>query len=535
QGVKNPSVEWGDYDNDGDLDLLYCGEGLNNAAATYLYDNLGNNAFALSSATLPDVKFGSVDWGDYDNDGDLDILICGQDGSNNRITRVYKNDGNQTFNLISANLTGIERGEAQWVDYNSDGRLDIFLIGQDGPNSTDRTSALYTNDGNGNFVLETSLSGFIPDLNGGITGFARVQWADIVLESPGTNRTLEAIVTGESNSGPIFRIYQLTGATVNNTRSNAPQGLTATQSGTSVNLTWHAPNNINPFILSGQGYNLSIGTTPTNTVIKPGQADLITGFSRTTFEGSVRDTSWTLTNLIPGQTYYWRVQAIDQNQEGGNWSTTNSFTYVNPTATTSAFADSTSTDIGGIIELKFAAMDFGDFDQDGDMDMIVCGEEETFATPRTLYYSYDTGSGRFLPNDVGQSPFPQIDEGDIAVGDLDLDGSLDVVLGGLEGGTSVLEYFLNDQSGNFFNTPSLSGSFTEGIERGSIDLADFDNDGDLDVLITGSFSPSQATRIYLNQIVETGTLSFTDFSPAVGLDDLVNVFNSSDAEFGDFD
>ena len=46
-------------------------------------------------------------WGDYDNDGDLDILLTGLDASNNFVAQIYRNDGGGTFNDISAGLTGV--------------------------------------------------------------------------------------------------------------------------------------------------------------------------------------------------------------------------------------------------------------------------------------------------------------------------------------------------------------------------------------------------------------------------------------------
>ena len=68
------SVAWGDYDNDGDLDVLLTGP--SGGVASRVYRNNGGT-FSDIGAGLPGVSISSVAWGDYDNDGDLDILLTG--------------------------------------------------------------------------------------------------------------------------------------------------------------------------------------------------------------------------------------------------------------------------------------------------------------------------------------------------------------------------------------------------------------------------------------------------------------------------
>jgi len=52
-------------------------------------------------------------WGDYDNDGDLDLALVGYTGST-RISKIYRND-NGTFVDTLANLTGVESGFLAWA------------------------------------------------------------------------------------------------------------------------------------------------------------------------------------------------------------------------------------------------------------------------------------------------------------------------------------------------------------------------------------------------------------------------------------
>ena len=80
---------WGDYDNDGDLDILLTGSNGGKISKVYRNDS---GSFADINANLTGVNYGSVAWGDYDNDGDLDILLTGDDTDDNHITKVYRND-----------------------------------------------------------------------------------------------------------------------------------------------------------------------------------------------------------------------------------------------------------------------------------------------------------------------------------------------------------------------------------------------------------------------------------------------------------
>ena len=85
---RDGSVDWGDYDNDGDLNLALSGAGLERAL---IYQNQGNDTFSvLPYEDLPSVVNSAIAWGDYDLDGDLDLLIAGQEGSQT-LTEIWEN------------------------------------------------------------------------------------------------------------------------------------------------------------------------------------------------------------------------------------------------------------------------------------------------------------------------------------------------------------------------------------------------------------------------------------------------------------
>jgi len=150
-GGDSGSVSWGDYDNDGDLDILLTGW----PRISRIYKNNGNNTFSEQSGiSLTDVNNSSVAWGDYDNDGDLDILLTG-DEYFNYISKIYKNNGNDNFTEeIVVTLTGVSNGSVAWGDYNNDGNLDILLTG----NSSGPISKVYKNNGDNTFSEQTEIS-----------------------------------------------------------------------------------------------------------------------------------------------------------------------------------------------------------------------------------------------------------------------------------------------------------------------------------------------------------------------------------------
>jgi len=130
-------LAWGDYDNDGDPDLFlvnFYGSILepipDNAekGRPALYRNEGQGRFTEVSnqAGLDKATFGlAAAWGDYDNDGDLDLYITNY-GSN----LLYRNNGEGTFSDVTTQAgvgdSGFSAG-CGWGDYDNDGHIDLYV------------------------------------------------------------------------------------------------------------------------------------------------------------------------------------------------------------------------------------------------------------------------------------------------------------------------------------------------------------------------------------------------------------------------
>ncbi|MCI0449605.1 MAG: FG-GAP-like repeat-containing protein [Chlorobi bacterium] len=131
---------WGDYNNDGWLDLFVANSGPN-----FLYKNNRNGTFTKiatgSIATDANNSFG-CSWGDYDNDGDLDIFVANNELQKNSL---YRNEGGDNFVKITNDIVVNEvSSSASWGDYNNDGKLDLFVVNQ-GYGTSAENDFLYKN------------------------------------------------------------------------------------------------------------------------------------------------------------------------------------------------------------------------------------------------------------------------------------------------------------------------------------------------------------------------------------------------------
>jgi len=112
------AAAWGDYDNDGYPDLAIMGRMPDNTTyLTRIYHNNHNGTFTDIIAGLPGLYDGAVAWGDYDNDGKLDLAVTGGIGNGNQcLTKIYHNNGDGTFaENTNAVLTGVMRSSLAWV------------------------------------------------------------------------------------------------------------------------------------------------------------------------------------------------------------------------------------------------------------------------------------------------------------------------------------------------------------------------------------------------------------------------------------
>lgn len=156
--ANSVGASWGDADNDGDLDLYVTNySGVNN----YFYRNEGAGAFAkiLTGGFVNDGGSSVCGaWGDCDNDGDLDLFVANDLNEDNIL---YTNNGDGTFTTVVVgaivNDAGRSNGSA-WADYDQDGDLDLVVTNGNTP--VVQSNFLYRNDqANGNGWIQITLEG----------------------------------------------------------------------------------------------------------------------------------------------------------------------------------------------------------------------------------------------------------------------------------------------------------------------------------------------------------------------------------------
>lgn len=345
----------------------------------------------VPATPFQDADVGAMAFSDIDNDNDQDLLITGKGGPVK--TTLYLNDGSGNFNEATGTpFVNVFGGSVGFAHVNNDAFIDLYITGTTGGGT--RTSNLYINNGNGTFSITTSP---FPISNGGSFAFEDID----------NDNDKDVIITG----------------------------LTGSVSG--VGFTKLYTNN-------GSGIFSEVLSTP-----------------------------------------------FDQ--------------------------------------LSNSSVVFIDVENDGDKDIILAGKDSNSTNLTKMYLN--NGSGVFTVSSL--SSFVGISGGDLAVADSDNDGDRDVIVNGSSSLGSegwITKLYNNNGSGIF--TEVTTTPFI-GTISGAVEFADFDNDGDKDVIVLGARigNPSAMCKIYQNQgnnsFVESNDLIATYIASIA----IADIDNDTDLDF----
>ncbi len=361
--VKNGASAWGDYDGDGDWDLLHTGELASGLPFTKLYKQ-NNGSFTAVSTSLTDVKNSAVAWGDYDMDNDLDVLLAGMNASGSRITKIFRNDGNDTFVDINAPLQGIDNGEVAWGNYTNDGYMDLVVSGDSanaGNNNVGAFTKVYRGKlSGGQRTWEAVSIGVIPKVNN-----SSVAWGENNVDG-----WLDLMVAGTDPSGAgVIKVFnnKITSSGSRSFYEVSGSGLTQAQTSSCV---WRN------FDKNGTLDVAHVGAVTANT----------SAFKRAPAGGYSLVSDDSLKNLRDG------------------------------------------------------ALAWGDYDNDGDLDLLLTGYDGS--QRHTKLYRYDHFSEQF----VFMENYTGVRYSALAWGDYDNDKDLDFLLSGEGASGPIVELYKNNVS-----------------------------------------------------------------------------------------
>ena len=369
---------WIDYNGDGLLDLFLGHFGLGDGHV--LLRNTGNGFERVAVAAFAEgpAMIGHT-WGDYDNDGDPDLLAAGNS------TVLYRNDGDDVFTIVTTGIIGEQEANrgwaAAWGDYDNDGHLDLIVAYPLGfVNGPPIPNQLLHNTGDGTFERVTD--GPIVE---GTDTYTIPSWAD----------------------------YDLDG-----------------------------------------DLDLFIGSGPANGGVEPDHL----------YRNRLAEIGTASFERITG------LSIADDARDG-------------------------------------QVMNWIDYDNDEDLDLFVTNylgtdDPNFISLPPDLYRN--EGDGTFTR--ITDSPLTQRASGnDLANvwGDLDNDGDLDVIIATARvvagPGIGEQRIFFNNGDGTFETGGRLTGLLRETTSSGA-SLGDYDNDGDLDAVITGISPSTPENLIYRNNL-----------------------------------
>ncbi|MCZ4319306.1 FG-GAP-like repeat-containing protein [Aequorivita viscosa] len=179
--LASRSINWIDYDGDGDSDLFITNENNTNNS---LFRNDGPNNFTKITnlaITQNGKNSAGSSWADVDNDGDFDLFVANWDGQKNQL---FINE-NGTFIEQTSSAIALETGSSfgsAFADVDNDGDLDLLVCNSYFPGQV--TNSLFINDGTGVFTKDTSSS--LANHQGNTFGcafgdFNNDGWLDVIL------------------------------------------------------------------------------------------------------------------------------------------------------------------------------------------------------------------------------------------------------------------------------------------------------------------------------------------------------------------
>ena len=239
--LGSAGASWGDYDNDGDLDLYVS----TMRGTNHLYNNDGTGNFTqltIDPEEAHNKGFLGSAWGDFDNDGDLDLFVTSDQNNLNatvmaHFNMLFQNNGDGSFTEVATSHLKEDGGHScSLLDYDNDGDLDILV--PNGSLGNPKINYIYANDGNDNNWINIYCKGTVS--NASAIGTRIYVKATINEKSIWQMRELAQQTGIHSFSSPRFHFGLGKASTIDSMIIRWPSGITDTYQNLNINQFYSA-------------------------------------------------------------------------------------------------------------------------------------------------------------------------------------------------------------------------------------------------------------------------------------------------------
>lgn len=529
------SVDFGDLDNDGDVDYAINGTNSEGQKVAFYGFQDTTGQFDIFEANFNTFDEGTIKIFDIDDDGDNDLISSNQTIINNYFNNTNNplkpntnfeeiayfkrsstnllsyltigdsGDPSTDSNIQNLRIPGYVNGGFTIADFNNDGLEDIFISGAlvsgDNPSRDETGSVLYQNTGD--TYEASSKFTFEPLTN------ASVEWVDF-----DNDGDLDLFTSGFAPGlGQKTYLYEVEVTNIKNIAPNKIEILNYKDlKNGNIQLSWETPKDDFNAIM---GYNLRLGTTPGGSELSYLLSDKQTGQLLVNQPPSIFTNNFSI-QLDPGK-YYWSVQAVDNGFKGGEFSNEQSFTLT---------YDWKILNQRGIIDKSITPVDnpileFMDLDNDGDYDLVY---GKSPGIPKI--YSYKENI--LKENDLSLLPVSGL-----VAEDIDLDGKFDLIG---PSGTEINVVFFPNKKKDIFNRISKKIFKTEPLYNRKQIIADLNNDGSVNIINIGLDNENNLLANF-----KMYSTSFNSETSSYTTEDLSDNFNAISKmyvpffDIGDFD
>ncbi|MDR1024073.1 MAG: FG-GAP-like repeat-containing protein [Prevotellaceae bacterium] len=434
---------------------------------------------------FPQVWNGGAAWADYDNDGYLDVLVFGsRDKDNNApITKLYRNNASQGFSDVTTSVLGVtlengdgenqfpvlKYGSATWIDYDNDGNVDLFVTGNG------VIARLYRNRGDGFNPRFIKMDGGDSEQPGTVPVYGAPSWQFIGVNSEDGSGPVRYVAAADYNNDGLTDIVT-NGWCYDDIDHQNEQGV----------ADWGWGRRL--YLYKNNGYNAEKGIHSFSLVKDALNGGHFDGISRGSLSWADFDNDGDMDLLFCGD----RDKGLGF--DAGIYRNNGDGTFTKQGFTSAE---------GNPITLKGSEIAWLDYDNDGYLDVYLTGEGNKYdendgqvkSAYDNAYLLHNNGNGTFTEvKNHGLNPTVQ---GSIATGDLDGDGYADVLVSG-QWWSKNSGFYFNNGSATFTNDNPADFP-GDAVTGGLNNAVDFDNDGKLDVMVSGKVSndPFEAKSVLL--------------------------------------